>query len=93
MSGQARAHVIVSGMVQGVGYRYFVKRAAAKYGLTGWVKNLPHGEVELEAEGERGRVEALLAELWTGSSYASVRNIETAWLPPSGTWQNFDIVF
>ncbi|MFB1049373.1 acylphosphatase [Paraliobacillus sp. JSM ZJ581] len=47
-----RAHMIVSGMVQGVGFRYTTQMKATEMGLTGWVRNLSDGTVEIEAEGE-----------------------------------------
>ena len=48
-----RVHVTVSGMVQGVGYRYFTVTEARKLGLAGWVRNLMNGDVELEARGAK----------------------------------------
>lgn len=47
-----RAHILVQGRVQGVGFRQFTCRAAVQLGLTGWVRNLPDGRVEIVAEGE-----------------------------------------
>ena len=54
-----RVHVTVSGMVQGVGYRYFTVTEARKLGLAGWVRNLMNGDVELEAQGARSDVAML----------------------------------
>ena len=54
---QARAEIIVNGLVQGVGFRYFVYREALKLNLTGYTKNLYTGEVLTVAEGEKGLVE------------------------------------
>lgn len=87
------AHIIVSGMVQGVGYRYFVLRAARNLKLTGWVRNLYTGEVEIEVEGPRGPIESLLRELRTGNPHAAVRNIDVAWEPWTGKYERFDIAF
>ena len=88
-----RAHILVSGMVQGVGYRYFVLRTATHLGLTGWVKNLPSGEVEIVAEGPKGLVESFSRDLRTGNPYASVRRVEVAWEPFTGRTKGFEIVY
>jgi len=88
-----RAHIIVSGMVQGVGYRYFVLRTARRLHLAGWVRNVHTGEVEIEAEGPRGMVESLIRELRTGNPHADVRNVELAWETASGGDSGFDIAF
>lgn len=93
MTLYARAHIIVSGMVQGVGYRYFVCKNARKMELTGRVKNLMSGEVEIEAEGPKGLVETFIQELWTGNAWATVRNVEVNWEPYQGKYDGFDITF
>lgn len=89
----ARAHIIVSGMVQGVGYRFFVSRAARRMKLTGWVKNLLNGEVEIEVEGPKGLIESLIKELPSGNPSAVVRNVEVDWQKPIGKYDDFDITF
>ena len=58
-----RAHVFFSGTVQGVGFRYTCRSYAAELGLTGWVKNLPDGRVELWAEGSKDTIEQLFAKI------------------------------
>jgi acylphosphatase len=93
MSAEIQAHIIVSGMVQGVGYRFFVAAIAKRTGLTGWVKNLFSGEVEILAEGPRGAVETFIKELWIGNPHASVRNVEVRWGEYKGKYSCFDIVF
>ena len=89
---EVQAHILVSGMVQGVGYRFFVFRHARSLQLSGWVKNLPSGEVEIRVEGQRGMIEAFIQELWTGNPSAAVRNVEVAWQAFSGRFKGFDIV-
>jgi acylphosphatase len=89
---QIEAHIIVSGMVQGVGYRYFVYRRASALRLDGWVKNLPSGEVEICAEGERGLIETLIRDLKTGNPYAEVRGVSADWRAFSGRFTGFTIV-
>ena len=88
-----QAHIIVSGLVQGVGYRFFVQRQARHLNLKGWVKNLYSGEVEILVEGNRCRVEMLIDALRTGNSDASVRNIQLNWRPYTGKFTGFDITF
>ncbi len=88
-----QARIVVSGMVQGVGYRFFVRHLAGRLNLCGWVRNLFTGEVEMVAEGQRAMVESLIRELRTGNPHASVRNVGVEWGPWSGKYSKFDIVF
>ena len=69
-----RAEIIVNGLVQGVGYRYFVVREAKKFGLKGYTKNLYTGEVLTVVEGERAIVEELIKKLKVGPMHASVKS-------------------
>ena len=89
----ARAHIIVSGMVQGVGFRYFAYRTATRMSLNGWVKNLTHGEVEIEVEGPKGIIESFIKELPVGNPSAVVRNIEVDWKKTAGQYSSFEITF
>ncbi|MBN1780495.1 acylphosphatase [bacterium] len=89
----AQAHIIVTGVVQGVGYRFFVQRHARHLGLKGWVKNLPTGGVEITVEGGKPRIEILIKSLRTGNPYATVRNIQVNWRPWQGRFTGFDITF
>ena len=89
----AQAHVIVSGVVQGVGYRYFVMKLARKWELTGWVKNIHTGEVEILVEGPKGLIESLIKELWTGNPWATVRNVDVQWEKYVGKYTGFDVTF
>ncbi len=68
-------HAIVAGRVQGVGYRWFVQRAATKLGIKGYVRNLPDGTVELEAEGDTELLNALINDLKKGPLGASVQSV------------------
>ena len=72
---------VVSGRVQGVGYRYFVQGRAIELGLSGYVKNLPNGDVELEAEGPRPKVDRLLSHLHEGPPISRVDNLVISDLP------------
>lgn len=69
-------HVRITGRVQGVGFRWFVREKARRFGLSGWVRNLPDGSVEVIASGDAGQLELLRSELQRGPSGASVRALE-----------------
>lgn len=81
---RVRCHVLVAGRVQGVGFRYYVARQARALDVGGFVRNLPDGRVEAEAEGRPAAVEAFLDRLRRGPAGSSVRGVEAAWLPPRG---------
>ncbi len=82
---------IISGIVQGVGFRYFTYRRAVALGLTGYVRNLADGRVEVVAEGEEENLRQLLKELKVGPSYASVENVEVEWGMFTGQYSQFEI--
>ena len=67
---------LISGRVQGVGYRYFAARAAAHVGVRGWTRNLPDGRVEVWAAGEESQLDELEARLRKGPPLASVRTVQ-----------------
>jgi acylphosphatase len=71
-----RVHIIVSGLVQGVGFRMFVMREASARGLSGWTRNLPDGTVEIEAQGNAGLVDELVRQLKIGPSRSRVTSIK-----------------
>jgi acylphosphatase len=79
----ARAHMVVRGLVQGVGFRWFVARRANALGLTGYARNLIDGAVEIEAEGDRSLVEALIGDVRVGPRSAHVQDLMIAWKEPS----------
>jgi acylphosphatase len=81
----------VRGMVQGVGYRYFCQTRATALGLTGWVRNLSDGSVQLLVEGEKSIIETFIELLRTGPSNASVENIDTRWTTYTGKFHSFQI--
>lgn len=81
---------VVSGRVQGVGFRYFAERAARKAGVAGWVRNLPDGRVETVAEGSNGAVEAYLAEIRKGPFGSRVSDVTVEDTPP-GNFASFEI--
>jgi acylphosphatase len=79
----AAAYVLVSGRVQGVGYRWFVSSHAESLGLTGWARNRREGTVELEVFGPRPRIEQLLQKLREGPPASDVTEVTVHWLPGS----------
>jgi len=81
----------ISGEVQGVGFRFFAQRAAARHQIVGYVKNLDDGRVEALAEGPARNVEAFKHELTTGPRFSSVDHIEEINLDPSGRYSSFRI--
>lgn len=83
---------VVHGRVQGVYYRAFTARAAKTLALKGYVRNMTRsGDVELEAEGERGKLEELLIQLKAGPPDAVVQSIDTKWSDYSGLYTGFDV--
>jgi acylphosphatase len=75
----ATAHVFISGFVQGVGYRAFVKKHATELGLTGWVKNLPDGRVEAMFQGKKETIEKMVELCKKGPFMAEVEDVEVLW--------------
>jgi acylphosphatase len=86
-----RAHVVVSGRVQGVWYRGSMQEEAARLGLVGWVRNRHDGTVEAEAEGPREAVDALVAWARTGPPAARVLDVQVAWIEPRGERSGFAV--
>jgi acylphosphatase len=82
--GPVRAHVVVSGVVQGVFFRANTRDEAVRRGLNGWVRNLPTGEVEAAFEGPEPAVRDMLAWVGRGPSRAVVERVETTWEDPTG---------
>lgn len=86
----ARRYVI-SGRVQGVGYRFFARDAAAREGIHGWVRNLPNGTVEVHAEGDAEAMLRFEMALRRGPRSARIDEVIVDPAPPSGTWDRFRI--
>ena len=83
---------IVHGKVQGVYFRLFVQEEAQNLGLTGYSKNLADGRsVEVKAEGEKEKLEELLAKLHVGPPRAIVERVDTEWSDFKGTFDNFGV--
>ena len=82
---------IISGLVQGVGYRFFTQRAAARHQVRGYVKNLADGRVEALAQGSEKSVENFKHDLNAGPSFSNVEHIEEIVVEPSGWYSAFRI--
>ncbi|MBD2776968.1 acylphosphatase [Iningainema tapete] len=83
-SEQIRAHVFVSGKVQGVGYRYATVDTASQMGLSGWVRNLPDNRVEAVFEGSREVVEEMIRWCYQGPPAALVKDVVVEYEEPEG---------
>lgn len=88
---QARVAVRITGRVQGVGFRFSALDEAQRLGLTGWVRNSHHGDVELVAEGDAAQLKRLVAWCRVGPRGALVTDVEQEWLPYTGEFDSFRI--
>jgi acylphosphatase len=86
-----RAHLIIRGMVLGVGFRYFAYSWAERLHLNGWVKNTRDGTVETEVEGDRSAVEDYIEQMKLGPRWGHVSDVNVEYKPYEGTYQSFDI--
>lgn len=86
-----RAEIVVHGLVQGVGFRYFVKKHAQRLNLIGWTRNLPSGEVQTIVEGERKDIEQLYEEVQKGPAGANVEEHFIEWGEATGEFDFFEV--
>ncbi len=87
-----RAHIYVTGIVQGVWYRATAVERGQELGdLSGWVRNLPDGRVELMCEGSKKSLEKLVKWLWQGPEMARVTDVEVNWEKPVGDLPPFSV--
>ena len=89
---RVRAHVWISGRVQGVFFRAHTKEVAEKLGLTGWVRNLPDGRVEAVFEGEEEAVKEAIEWCKRGPPLARVEKVEVRYEEPTGEFKDFRII-
>lgn len=89
----ARAHVFISGRVQGVNFRSATRDQARVGGVAGWVRNLDDGRVEAVFEGQKAAVERAVSWCYGGPSHARVDRVEVHWQPPTGDEQGFSIIW
>ncbi len=93
MAGSTAFKAIVRGTVQGVGFRYFTMRQAQKLGVTGYVRNLPNGDVEVCAEGDQETLISLLAAVKRGPLGAYVQDVNVDWQNASEQYPDFRITY
>lgn len=84
-------HAWVQGKVQGVGFRYYVRQLAVEVPITGWVRNLSDGRVELLAEGSRPDLEGLLAAVRHGPRGSQVSDVQVEWGAANGELHGFAV--
>jgi acylphosphatase len=84
-------HIVVKGLVQGVGFRYFVAQRAQRLRVAGVVRNLPDGDVEIEAEGPHSRLEEFIREVSVGPRASRVTHVSVGWRPPRHELTEFTI--
>lgn len=85
-----RRTVLYRGRVQGVGFRFTVRRIAQRYAVTGFVRNMPDGRVELVAEGQPAELDGFLAEIIT-TMESNIHDVQTSTSPATGQFQSFEI--
>jgi len=88
---KSRVHVVIYGIVQGVGYRYSTYRKALQLGITGWVRNKSDGSVEAVFEGSHEKLEEMLSWCRKGPSGAYVSEIDVQWEEGDERYNNFEI--
>lgn len=88
---KVRAHITLSGRVQGVAFRYYARDMAHKFRVGGWIKNLDNGDVESVIEGKKVSVQQMITWCKKGPGLAIVENIEIEWQPYTGEFNEFHI--
>jgi len=91
MAEKIKAHILVSGIVQGVFFRAETQRKARQLGLTGWVKNLDDSRVEAVFEGEKNKVEQMIEWAKKGPSGAFVAHLELKWEKSQDEFNSFEV--
>jgi acylphosphatase len=93
MARYVRAHVFISGRVQGVFFRANARREALRLGVKGWIRNLYDGRVEAVIEGEEDKVKMMVEWCKRGPPGAIVSKVEIFWEPYKGEYKSFDIIW
>jgi acylphosphatase len=88
---RVRAHVFISGRVQGVNFRVATRNAAREAGVVGWVRNLSDGRVEATFEGSNAAVRKLVSWCYSGPPAAEVERVELSWEDPIHSEDSFSI--
>ncbi len=90
---QARAHLIIKGIVQGVFYRAFTRDVASRLNLKGWVKNLPDGSVEAVFEGDKEEIEQAIKQCSLGPPGSRVDDVVVKWIENKGDLKGFEVKY
>ncbi len=93
LSNKKTFHIVVSGRVQGVGFRYFVREKALEYQLSGWVKNCPNRTVEIEVEGDSNQLEIFVDFLKIGNGYSRITQLSKTEILPTRNYTSFQIKY
>jgi acylphosphatase len=89
---KTRVHVLISGRVQGVSFRYNAREKALSLGIRGWIRNTSNGRVECEFEGLVRAVEDMLSFCREGPRWAKVTHVEITWKEYTGKYSTFQII-
>jgi len=84
-------YLIISGRVQGVGFRYFAEHKAVEFHISGWAKNTPDGKVEIEANGEPENLKLFIDWMKIGPARAIIKTFSVSEITPTRTFTNFTI--
>jgi acylphosphatase len=88
---KTRVRILITGLVQGVFFRREITDLARRLGVGGWVRNLTDGRVEVNAEGEKSKLEELIRYCHVGPTGAKVRDVEVEWSDCTGEFHSFKI--
>lgn len=88
---KVRAHLLISGRVQGVAFRYYAQDIAQSLGVKGWIRNCWDGKVEIVVEGEEEEVEKLINWCYRGPGSAIVEKVDIEWEKHRGEFNSFGI--
>lgn len=88
-----QAHLFVSGFVQGVGFRRFVRHHALKLGLTGWTKNLPDNRIEALFQGTKEQIEKIISICEKGPFLSEVKDVVVEWSNLKDRLSTFEILY
>ena len=86
-------YILISGVVQGVGFRHFTRQNAMRLGVRGYAKNLPNGKVEVVAEGDKATLDEFVKILWKGPPASRVEDVKVEARPHSGEYTSFGVKY
>ena len=86
------AHIFISGFVQGIGFRQFIKINANRLGITGWVRNTPDDRVEAVFSGQKEKIEEMIKLCRKGPFLAEIKEVHVEWEDSTENFETFEIV-